>query len=109
MAKENLGFDVVDRAPLKVIIEDGQLTENHKRKLSESSEETKTDLLALNLPLNNENFVKNDTSFEKIKKWYNTNFMHKLSSASTDTNNGKSKTSKMDNRHSWHLNESSEM
>lgn len=108
MAKEILTMDVVDRAPLKVIIEDAQFNESHKRKLSECCEISKTNLISLSQS-HNDNSMKNDTSFDKIKKWYNTNFMHKLSPCNETGANVKSKNSKMDKRHSWHLNESSEM
>lgn len=53
-----------------------------------------------------------DNSFEKSKKWYNIGFMHRTGSSSqsrrTNTTDGKNSI-KMDNRHSWHLNDASEM
>lgn len=53
-----------------------------------------------------------DNSFEKSKKWYNIGFMHRTGSSSNsrsvNTTDGKNSI-KMDNRHSWHLNDSSEM
>lgn len=53
-----------------------------------------------------------DSSFEKSKKWYNISFMHRAgSSSNTRSANTTVKTNsvKMDNRHSWHLNDSLEM
>lgn len=53
-----------------------------------------------------------DNSFEKSKKWYNISFMHRTgaSNSSRSANVADNKNSiKMDNRHSWHLNESLEM
>lgn len=50
-----------------------------------------------------------ENSFEKSKKWYNISFMQRAhNSRSTNTSDNKSAT-KMDNRHSWHLNDSMEM
>lgn len=53
-----------------------------------------------------------ENSFEKSKKWYNIGFMHRTGSSSNsrsaNTSDGKNSI-KMDNRHSWHLNDSSEM
>jgi hypothetical protein len=53
-----------------------------------------------------------DNSFEKSRKWYNIGFMHRAGSSSNSrsTNTSENKSSvKMDNRHSWHLNDSLEM
>lgn len=49
-----------------------------------------------------------DSSFEKSKKWYNISFMHR-SSQHRRENTADKNSSKLDNRHSWHLNESVEM
>jgi hypothetical protein len=53
-----------------------------------------------------------ENSFEKSKKWYNISFMHRAGSSSnsrsTNTADNKNST-KMDKRHSWHLNDSVEM
>lgn len=50
-----------------------------------------------------------ENSFEKSKKWYNISFMHRSgNSRSTNTADNKN-SSKMDKRHSWHLNDSVEM
>lgn len=132
MENETTSLDVTDRAPthsqfesqpdsqmlLRKIDENESVTklnkvENHKRKLSADSE---NNTLVINssptLSSPNGISVKNDTSFEKIKKWYNINFMNKSpnangeSSANIKTRNA---SNKMDNRHSWHLNSSTEM
>lgn len=53
-----------------------------------------------------------ENSLEKSKKWYNIGFMNRVGSStnSRSVNTADNKTStKMDNRHSWHLNDSSEM
>ena len=54
-----------------------------------------------------------EVSFEKSRKWFNISFMHRAgnSSNSRSKNSSESKNSiKTDkNRHSWHLNDSSEM
>lgn len=53
-----------------------------------------------------------ETSLEKSKKWYNIGFMNRVGSStnSRSANTADNKTTtKMDNRHSWHLNDSSEM
>lgn len=53
-----------------------------------------------------------ENSLEKSKKWYNIGFMNRVGSStnsrSTNTADKKNST-KMDSRHSWHLNDSSEM
>lgn len=49
-----------------------------------------------------------DNSFEKSKKWYNIGFMHRATSSRSATSDTKASL-KMDNRHSWHLNDSVEM
>lgn len=53
-----------------------------------------------------------ENSLEKSKKWYNIGFMNRVGSStnsrSANTADNKNSTN-MDNRHSWHLNDSSEM
>lgn len=49
-----------------------------------------------------------DSSFEKSKKWYNISFMHRSSQHRRENTTDKN-SSKLDNRHSWHLNDSVEM
>lgn len=53
-----------------------------------------------------------DNSFEKSKKWYNISFMHRAGTARTTrctSTTGTKNSIKMDNRHSWHLNDPLEM
>lgn len=50
-----------------------------------------------------------DNSFEKSKKWYNISFMHRATSSRSANTSDTKATLKMDNRHSWHLNDSVEM
>jgi hypothetical protein len=53
-----------------------------------------------------------ETSFEKSKKWYNISFMHRAANASNSRSPNTSDNQnsiKMDSRHSWHLNDSTEM
>lgn len=50
-----------------------------------------------------------DNSFEKSKKWYNIGFMHRTGSSSNSRSANNKNSVKVDNRHSWHLNDSSEM
>lgn len=53
-----------------------------------------------------------DNPFEKSKKWYNISFMHRIESSSNSRSSNttdKTNSIKMDNRHSWHLNDSLEM
>jgi hypothetical protein len=118
MENETTSLDVTDRALSQItkaeeIESVNKITknENHKRKLSADCENN-TNVINLSPTRSNlnGNFGKNDTSFEKIKKWYNVNFMNKSPNGNVDPNiKPRNLNNKMDNRHSWHLNNSTEM
>lgn len=65
--------------------------------------------LILTVPQNSNHTKTHDNSYEKVKKWYNISFMHRTGSTNRNQSNAHKNKGKMDNRHSWHLNDSVEM
>ncbi|CRK90306.1 CLUMA_CG004109, isoform A [Clunio marinus] len=113
--KSSAGSDETDKAAPAVTDECETINSNEKSEIENTNNNIECEPQS-----NNEKILKKvsiskhqeNSSIEKSRKWYNIGFMHRAgissnfrSANTTDNRNAV----KMDNRHSWHLNDSTEI